>query len=137
MPYGLHDLIMSSISIQASDCRKFFVLHITHTMVYLTLRLSETINPIIYIYGSQALRKGFKLRCASRVIYYLSSLMLYVRHLGNKSQVLVCAHLYFSVWYLDTFPRQKYHIVNDCQRQLRQHSFIQTLSRLATKFSKK
>jgi len=55
---------MNNISINASDCLKFFVLHITHTIVYLTLRLSETINPIIYIYGSQALRKKFKLRCA-------------------------------------------------------------------------
>ena len=75
MPYALHDLIMNYISINASDCLKFFVLHVTHTVVYLTLRLSETINPIIYIYGSQALRKGFKLRCAPIISYIYHDLL--------------------------------------------------------------
>ena len=64
MPYALHDQIMHYISIKVSDCLKFFVLHVTHTMVYLTLRLSETINPIIYMYGSQVLTQGFKEMCA-------------------------------------------------------------------------
>ena len=71
MPYALHDVIMNQISIKVSDCLKFFVLHISHTIVYITLRLSETMNPVIYMYGCQALRKGFKLRCAPRVINFI------------------------------------------------------------------
>ena len=33
-------------------CNTLLVLHVTHTLAYIALRVSETANPIIYMYGT-------------------------------------------------------------------------------------
>ena len=38
-------------------CTTLLVLHVTHTLAYIALRVSETANPIIYLYGTHDLRK--------------------------------------------------------------------------------
>ena len=43
-----------------TDCRTILNFHIGHTITLITLRLSETINPLIYSIGSQDLRDEVK-----------------------------------------------------------------------------
>ena len=60
VPYGLHTFIMFHVIGYVTNCHTLFVLHVTHTFAYLSLRLAETISPVIYMNGSEDLRNGFK-----------------------------------------------------------------------------
>ena len=54
----MHDIVSNCITV--SDCKTILILHIFHTFAYFTVRLSETISPAIYMYGSRDLRVGLK-----------------------------------------------------------------------------
>ena len=59
IPWLIWEIVWTS-NAGINDCRTFYIFHVTHTIVYGFLRVSETLNPIIYILGSENLKKSVK-----------------------------------------------------------------------------
>lgn len=56
-------------SAELFDCETLYKYHYTHIIVYGILRLSETLNPVIYIFGSRALRASIMKICGKYALF--------------------------------------------------------------------
>ena len=51
---------MLSVPGEPNDCAGFVKYHVTHLMAFMSLRLSEVVNPLIYLFAGKELKDETK-----------------------------------------------------------------------------
>jgi len=95
------------------DCSMLVKFHVAHTIAYGTLRLSETVNPAIYLVGSITLRNAamdlfqFSARDRRRRFLYRTDPLFY--HKFGKMVIFWSGNVY-----LLCSPGNQYHKIINC-----------------------